>query len=139
MRDSNQDELSVESPLLFLSREMHAQAKFLTAVQLSVYLAIPVVVWGLAIDWIATIVFVSDDGYRTRFFISFYLDLIYKSELWDKDLIKIETGSLIPVVNSVCTGIVGEGGMVVADLGSVERDAIRDEKIHMYLEKPMQQ
>lgn len=81
----------------------------------------------------------SDDGYRTRFFISFYLDLIYKSELWDKDLIKIETGSLIPVVNSVCTGIVGEGGMVVADLGSVERDAIRDEKIPMYLEKPMQQ
>lgn len=77
----------------------------------------------------------SDDGYGTRFFISFYLDLIYKSELWDKDLIKIETGSLIPVVVSVCTGIVGEGGMVVADLGSVERD----EKIPTYLEKPMQQ
>lgn len=81
----------------------------------------------------------SDDGYGTRFFISFHLDLICKSEWWDKDLIKIETGSLIPVVDSVCTGIVGEGSMVVADLGSVERDVIRDEKIPMYLEKPMQQ
>lgn len=80
----------------------------------------------------------SDDGYGTRLFISFHLDLIYKSELWDKDLIKIETDSLIPMVDSVCTGIVGEGSMVVADLGSVERDVIRDEKIPMYLEKPMQ-
>lgn len=41
----------------------------------------------------------------------------------------IETGPLIPVVDSVCTDIDGEGSMVVVNSGSVERYVIRVEKI----------